>query len=165
MTLIEMEGFLRGKCIPRDMLVNESNAQYLLRKLTELQKENETLRAMMRELEIQRDALVAENAALKSKGLELISEASAVYELQNKIIGPEDFIDGQTLHEFREIVETGTATDAAIAEIGAKAVDGFCSVLGEHYKNFKPKSIQGKTIKWSVMQGVSYTNKLRGGGV
>lgn len=55
MTLIEMEGFLRGKCIPRDMLVNESNAQYLLRKLTELQKDNETLRAMMREVEKQRD--------------------------------------------------------------------------------------------------------------
>lgn len=49
MTLIEMEGFLRGKCVPRDMLVNESNAQYLVRKFAELEK--------------QRDGLVAEAGA------------------------------------------------------------------------------------------------------
>ncbi|GLY59704.1 hypothetical protein Pcaca05_05620 [Pectobacterium carotovorum subsp. carotovorum] len=73
MTLIEMEGFLRGKCIPRDMLVNESNAQYLLRKLTELQKDNETLRAMMREVEIQRDALVDVLEAISVYGKDTLS--------------------------------------------------------------------------------------------
>jgi len=33
--LIEMEGFLRGKCLPGDMLVNETNAEYLVRKFAE----------------------------------------------------------------------------------------------------------------------------------
>ncbi len=33
MTVYEMEGFLRGKCIPGDLKVNESNAEYLVRKL------------------------------------------------------------------------------------------------------------------------------------
>jgi hypothetical protein len=32
MKLFEMEGFLRGKCIPRDLKVNETNAEYLVRK-------------------------------------------------------------------------------------------------------------------------------------
>ncbi|EBP7342873.1 hypothetical protein AHK45_26010, partial [Salmonella enterica] len=40
MTLYEMEGFLRGKCLPGDMKVNESNAQYLVRKFSELQSQN-----------------------------------------------------------------------------------------------------------------------------
>ncbi|MEG5820250.1 hypothetical protein V7S82_20600 [Enterobacter hormaechei subsp. steigerwaltii] len=35
MKLFEMEGFLRGKCIPRDLKVNETNAEYLVRKFAE----------------------------------------------------------------------------------------------------------------------------------
>ena len=35
MTLIEMDGFLKGKCIPRDLKVNETNAEYLVRKFGE----------------------------------------------------------------------------------------------------------------------------------
>ncbi|CAI1701156.1 Uncharacterised protein [Serratia liquefaciens] len=35
MNVYEMEGFLRGKCMPRDILVNESTAEYLVRKLNE----------------------------------------------------------------------------------------------------------------------------------
>ena len=35
MTLIEMDGFLKCKCIPRDLKVNETNAEYLVRKFAE----------------------------------------------------------------------------------------------------------------------------------
>ncbi|MEG6107251.1 hypothetical protein UXO43_18665 [Enterobacter hormaechei] len=35
MKLFEMEGFLRGKCLPGDMKVNETNAEYLVRKFAE----------------------------------------------------------------------------------------------------------------------------------
>lgn len=62
MTELEMEGFLRGKCVPGDMLVNESNAQYLLRKFNALEE--------------QRDALAAENAALREKMGQLSIEES-----------------------------------------------------------------------------------------
>ncbi|EFD5479666.1 hypothetical protein ITM23_000881 [Escherichia coli] len=51
MTLIEMDGFLKGKCIPSDLKVNETNAEYLVRKLAEA--------------EAKCAALAAENAALK----------------------------------------------------------------------------------------------------
>ena len=30
MNVFEMEGFLRGKCVPRDLKVNETNAEYLV---------------------------------------------------------------------------------------------------------------------------------------
>ncbi|HAI2326692.1 phage protein [Escherichia coli] len=36
-SLIEMDGFLKGKCIPRDLKVNETNAEYLVRKFGELE--------------------------------------------------------------------------------------------------------------------------------
>ncbi|EPV3656681.1 hypothetical protein ACV4J1_002727 [Citrobacter sedlakii] len=39
MKLYEMEGFLRGKCIPGDMKVNETNAEYLVRKFSEADSE------------------------------------------------------------------------------------------------------------------------------
>ena len=50
-SLIEMDGFLKGKCIPRDLKVNETNAEYLVRKFAEL--------------EAKCAALAAENAGLK----------------------------------------------------------------------------------------------------
>ena len=52
MTLIEMDGFLKGKCIPRDLKVNETNAEYLVRKFAEA--------------EAKYAALAAENAGLKA---------------------------------------------------------------------------------------------------
>lgn len=51
MKLFEMEGFLRGKCFPGDMKVNETNAEYLVRKFAEA--------------ETRCAALAAENAGLK----------------------------------------------------------------------------------------------------
>lgn len=35
MSLIEMDGFLKGKCFPRDLKVNETNTEYLVRKFAE----------------------------------------------------------------------------------------------------------------------------------
>lgn len=43
MTLYEMEGFLRGKCVPGDMKVNETNAEYFVRKLSRADQQLETL--------------------------------------------------------------------------------------------------------------------------
>lgn len=43
MTVYEMEGFLRGKCVPGDLKVNETNAEYLVRKLTLMDQQLEAL--------------------------------------------------------------------------------------------------------------------------
>lgn len=51
MSLIEMDGFLKVKCIPRDLKVNETNAEYFVRKFAEA--------------EAKCAALAAENAGLK----------------------------------------------------------------------------------------------------
>jgi hypothetical protein len=40
-----MEGFLRGKCVPGDLKVNETNAEYLVRKFGELENKCAALAA------------------------------------------------------------------------------------------------------------------------
>ncbi|QLU47230.1 hypothetical protein [Klebsiella pneumoniae] len=76
--------------------------------------------------------LAAENVALKSKGKELLGEASAVYSRLNKLIDPSigDFVDGQTLHEFQFVLDVETpATDRIVAEAEARGVEKFAAKL------------------------------------
>lgn len=59
MKLFEMEGFLRGKCLPGDMKVNETNAEYLVRKFAALEQQfTESHRKL--------EKMAAENAGLKT---------------------------------------------------------------------------------------------------
>ncbi len=81
------------------------------------------------------EALAAENAALKSAGCELLGEACAVYAKLNKLIDPEigDFVDGQTLHEFQFLLDTGTTnTDAWVNEQRAVAYNDLCAAFVMH---------------------------------
>ncbi|EEV9969636.1 hypothetical protein ACSA9R_000520 [Escherichia coli] len=80
MSLIEMDGFLKGKCIPRDLKVNETNAEYLVRKFAEAeakisalyedhQKAIESIKQADAAVKLAHEkfsALAAENEALKS---------------------------------------------------------------------------------------------------
>ena len=67
MTLIEMDGFLKGKCIPRDLKVNETNAEYLVRKFGELESKLETALRECRSAGITIDNLDAKCAALAAE--------------------------------------------------------------------------------------------------
>lgn len=64
MSLIEMDGFLKGKCIPSDLNVNETNAEYLVRKFGELESKLETALRECRSAGITIDNLEAKCAAL-----------------------------------------------------------------------------------------------------
>lgn len=67
MSLIEMDGFLKGKCIPRDLKVNETNAEYLVRKFGELESKLETALRECRSAGITIDNLDAKCAALEAE--------------------------------------------------------------------------------------------------
>lgn len=73
----------------------------------------------------QRDAVVAENVALKSKGREMLDEAVAVYRKHNELIHEPwgDMVDYQTPSEFSEVLNKTPATDAAIAALRAEGFD------------------------------------------
>lgn len=125
MNLIEMEGFLRGKCLPGDMLVNETNAQYLVRKIS-------SMNVQRIELEDQCKALAAENAALKAFG-------SKLNEMHNDLNGEGTGIQGRAevacqqvaleaaMEEF-DAIKT-TATDAFLAEVRAQGVEMYAEHL------------------------------------
>ncbi|WP_229988323.1 hypothetical protein [Escherichia coli] len=112
MTLIEMDGFLKGKCIPSDLKVNETNAEYLVRKFAEA--------------EAKCAALAAENARLKSAhpqpfGPEMMKAIDAYEKYQDEV--PETGM----LNAFfilRDSIRVDTpATDAFLAEVRAQGVE------------------------------------------
>ncbi|MCU6241180.1 hypothetical protein [Enterobacter asburiae] len=114
MKLLEMDGFLRGKCLPGDMKVNETNAEYLVRKFTELeqklsdsQREFRAADATIENLQMQVEKLAAENAGLKESRKNLAEfiheELDADYPLNMDIETP--------------------ATGAFLAEVRAQGVD------------------------------------------
>lgn len=101
-SLIEMEGFLRGKCLPGDMKVNETNAEYLVRKFAEE--------------EAKCAALAAENAGLKdlARGWANATD-DRLFEEHGEIF--HDSIDACE----EELKTICPATDAFLAEVRAQA--------------------------------------------
>lgn len=139
MSLIEMDGFLKGKCIPRDLKVNETNAEYLVRKFAEAkakisalyedrQKAIESIKQADAAVKLAHEkfsALAAENAGLKQSEKEFNNFCRQEY------YGWED-----------NFTET-PATDAFLAEVRAQGVDAAIEaaknlVAQEYeYKDFK----------------------------
>ncbi|HBA3130919.1 TPA: hypothetical protein ACOST1_002758 [Escherichia coli] len=113
MSLIEMDGFLKGKCIPRDLKVNETNAEYLVRKFAEA--------------EAKCAALAAENAAMH----ETIEAVRSVADNSSGIAGWHLNGDIATWEEILpEINDIETpATDAFLAEVRAQGVEMFADNL------------------------------------
>lgn len=127
MNVFEMEGFLRGKCVPRDLKVNETNAEYLVRKFAEAeakisalyedhQKAIESIKQADSAVKLAHEKfseLAAENAALKQSEKEFNNFCRQEY------YGWED-----------NFTET-PATDAFLAEIERKAIRKFINSI-EH---------------------------------
>lgn len=102
----------------------------------------------------QNSQLAAENAALKSKGKELLGEACAVYSRLNKLIDPSigDFVDGQTLHEFQFVLDEETsATDAYLAGIKA---DEEKAVLNDLLRHLDKIGIENLSSPWELSSEV-----------
>ena len=138
MKLYEMEGFLRGKCIPGDLKVNETNAEYLVRKFSEAddrcaalsaklnmindlmeaaEQANKLAQEATEKLVQERNALAAENAGLK----ELIEQhANSVAVCPN--CSHEEPSETDDIVALYRSMET-PATDAFWAEVRAQSAD------------------------------------------
>ncbi|HGY8756604.1 hypothetical protein [Escherichia coli] len=126
MSLIEMDGFLKGKCIPRDLKVNETNAEYLVRKFGELESKLETALRECRSagitidnLEAKCAALAAENAGMKKFCKDAAFDADYEAELGMERGGFSD-----ALNEIKT-----PATDAFLAEVRARGVEMYADNL------------------------------------
>ncbi|EFB2626659.1 hypothetical protein FHO62_01915 [Escherichia coli] len=143
MSLIEMDGFLKGKCIPRDLKVNETNAEYLVRKFAEAeakisalsedqQRAIESIKQADAAVKLAHEkfsALAAENAAMH----ETIEAVRSVADNSSGIAGWHLNGDIATWEEILpEINDIETpATDAFLAEIERKAIRKFINSI-EH---------------------------------
>lgn len=140
MTLIEIDGFLKGKCIPRDLKVNETNAEYLVRKFAEAeakisalsedqQRAIESIKQADAAVKLAHEkfsALAAENAKLKTAhpqpfGPEMMKALDAYEKYQDEV--PEvGMLDAFFI--LRDSIRVDTpATDAFLAEVRAQGVD------------------------------------------
>ncbi|HHP9763806.1 TPA: hypothetical protein ACSJ8G_000233 [Escherichia coli] len=126
MSLIEMDGFLKGKCIPRDLKVNETNAEYLVRKFGELESKLETALRECRSAGITIDNLEAKCAALaaESAGMKKFCKDAAFDADYEAELGMERGGFSDALNEIKT-----PATDAFLAEVRAQAFNDLCSVF------------------------------------
>lgn len=118
MSLIEMDGFLKGKCIPSDLKVNETNAEYLVRKFAEAeakisalsedqQRAIESIKQADAAVKLAHEkfsALAAENAVMKAFGDKLYSMYKGLE------------ASGGGFHDEQSIPYQQAALDAAISE-------------------------------------------------
>ncbi len=112
MSLIEMDGFLKGKCIPRDLKVNETNAEYLVRKFAEA--------------EAKCAALAAENAGLKSGDMDeinVINRGGQAYCVKDGVQVNPMYARGWNDYRAKSLQSDTPATDAFLAEVRAQGVD------------------------------------------
>lgn len=140
MSLIEMDGFLKGKCIPRDLKVNETNAEYLVRKFGELESKLETALRECRSsgitidnLEAKCEALAAENARLKSavtQQIELRAEIKKAGRPPHADFWVQSICEAE--EKVKRALEETQATDAFLAEVRAKAFDDLCAAFVKH---------------------------------
>ncbi|EFB6668529.1 hypothetical protein FQY73_21725 [Escherichia coli] len=137
MSLIEMDGFLKGKCIPSDLKVNETNAEYLVRKFGELESKLETAFRECRSsgitidnLEAKCEALAAENARLKSavtQQIELRAEIKKAGRPPHADFWVQSICEAE--EKVKRALEETQATDAFLDEVRAQAFNDLCSAF------------------------------------
>ncbi|RDP83158.1 hypothetical protein C4A30_04524 [Escherichia coli] len=121
MSLIEMDGFLKGKCIPRDLKVNETNAEYLVRKFGELESKLETALRECRSAGITIDNLEAKYAKMAAENTSLKQSEKEFNDFCREEFG-----------EWEDDVTETPATDAFLAEVRAQAFNDLCSAFVKH---------------------------------
>ncbi|EZK10710.1 hypothetical protein AB70_0349 [Escherichia coli 1-176-05_S1_C3] len=134
MSLIEMDGFLKGKCIPRDLKVNETNAEYLVRKFAEAEAK---ISALSEDQQRAIESIKQADAVVKLAH-EKFSALAAENELARKAVQAFCDVVGDNTEVIAEVVgrdgvlvileamkATGNmpATDAFLAEVRAQGVE------------------------------------------
>lgn len=181
MSLIEMDGFLKGKCIPRDLKVNETNAEYLVRKFAELESKLETALRECRSagitidnLEAKCAALAAENAVLKTGVLQASEDMEAHHDDYALFSYDADgeqmdallrLCDAQESIASLENVKT-TATDAFLAEVRAQGVELFAESQKEYVRKNRNEldSMTRAAYCGSAVDAERFAAELRKGG-
>ncbi|HBA8570285.1 TPA: hypothetical protein J1166_002288 [Escherichia coli] len=158
MSLIEMDGFLKGKCIPRDLKVNETNAEYLVRKFGELESKLETALRECRSAGITIDNLEAKCAKMAAENTSLKQSEKEF----------NDFCR-EEFSEWEDDVTETPATDAFLAEVRASELDslaGLAETMLVKFSNQQCSSDMHEVVGWKMVlqQANNRASRLRKGG-
>ena len=140
MNLIEMEGFLRGKCLPGDIKTGESNAEYLVRKFSELHEQlsesqrefrsaditMQNLEAQLKQSKIDADCYKKGMEASNARLVQIAAELSAIDAIHNDAVFITDEHYEQCPPEVQKIIGALAvlqipAYQAFLAEVRAQA--------------------------------------------
>ncbi|EFF9806758.1 hypothetical protein MLV12_018375 [Escherichia coli] len=127
MSLIEMDGFLKGKCIPRDLKVNETNAEYLVRKFAEAEAK---ISALYEDHQKAIESIKQADAAVKLAHEKFSALAAENTELKQSEKEFNNFCR-QEYYGWEDNFTETPATDAFLAEIERKAIRKFINSI-EH---------------------------------
>ncbi|EOL9768035.1 hypothetical protein ACNAGL_005152, partial [Escherichia coli] len=105
MTLIEMDGFLKGKCIPIDLKVNETNAEYLVRKFAEA------------------EAKISALSEDHQRAIESIKQADAAVKLAHEKFSALAAENAGLKHAMAVTLEHVSVTDAGQAGVAAMIIN------------------------------------------
>lgn len=119
MKLYEMEGFLRGKCIPGDLKVNETNAEYLVRKFSEADDRYASLSAKLRMINDLMEVAEQANKLAQEAAENLVQERNA--------LAAENHTARNAVQTFCDVV--GANTDAICEEVGQDGVKGILAAM------------------------------------
>ncbi|MED8334274.1 hypothetical protein Q5574_21815 [Escherichia coli] len=155
MSLIEMDGFLKGKCIPRDLKVNETNAEYLVRKFAES--------------EAKCAALAAENAGLKSGAMDeikVINRGGQAYCVKDGVQVNPMYARGWNDYRAKSLQSDTPATDAFLAEVRAQGVELFAESQKEYVRKNRNEldSMTRAAYCGSAVDAERFAAELRKGG-
>ncbi|MGT5983311.1 hypothetical protein [Escherichia coli] len=158
MSLIEMDGFLKGKCIPSDLKVNETNAEYLVRKFGELESKLETALRECRSAGITIDNLEAKCAKMAAENTSLKQSEKEF----------NDFCR-EEFSEWEDDVTETPATDAFLAEVRASELDslaGLAETMLVKFSNQQCSSDMHEVVGWKMVlqQANNRASRLRKGG-
>lgn len=155
MSLIEMDGFLKGKCIPSDLKVNETNAEYLVRKFAEA--------------EAKCSSLAAENAGLKSGAMDeikVINRGGQAYCVKDGVRVNPMYARGWNDYRAKSLQSDTPATDAFLAEVRAQGVELFAESQKEYVRKNRNEldSMTRAAYCGSAVDAERFAAELRKGG-
>ncbi|MGR7184858.1 hypothetical protein ACU62I_24630 [Klebsiella aerogenes] len=152
MNVYEMEGFLHGKCLPGDLRVNESNAEYLVRKLSAVSELQGEVTALVATLEKSREVswcpegidlqdwvkqLAKENLALRD-AITTHSQSIHFCELCGKD-------DPCSTDDVCYALNETPATDRIVAEAEARGIEKGIAHLENKFSNI---GVQIMNLQW-----------------
>lgn len=140
MNVYEMEGFLRGKCLPGDLKVNESNAEYLVRKLNAVSELKAELTAALATIEKCRELLgCPAGVDLQDHLRQLAAENVGLKKTLSTIANSEEFHGDMVVCDFDTLVTAAwsalqtPATDSIYAAAEARGVRQFAAAMAAQH--------------------------------